>query len=149
MADAQDDGALCVSCKALTLIMLRDGYKHPLSYGNTVLSGQTCRLCRLIVCSLSTLQTKLNSRGLEERYMSLVESLPTLPAVSRRQALGIGLLEISEPLRDLEWSRHEYLPNNREIQKGNFTQGETIQVTSPSSKYNIHVSMTRLCQCPH
>lgn len=138
MNGLHDSRYLCSACKAVTFTMLRDGYVHPLGYKCTVLSGQTCRMCRLIVCSIAKLQMMVSCRDIEAQYMELAHKLPAFPAVSRRLGLGatpLGVVETLDTLSDLVWSRDEYLAealNRSEIRKGNFNQGETIQITAPS-----------------
>ena len=69
----------------------------------------------------------------------MVKTLLTLPAVSRHElALGSGIPVVEETnvFSDLIWSRHDYRgePNyESEIRKGNFNDGETIQVTAAES----------------
>ncbi|RYO44952.1 hypothetical protein AA0116_g13512 [Alternaria tenuissima] len=64
-----------------------------------------------------------------------------MPAVSRRSIPGILLLDQEYLLSSVVWSRQQYIGesvNSSEVRKGNFNDGETIQITaSEKSFYGI------------
>lgn len=140
MATAHHPQQLCAPCSALTFTMLRDGYTHPLKYTDTIKSGKTCALCRLIICSTGKLSANLGSYRMHYQYHSLAPRLPELPAVSREEKIISGLSPVIErfkPLAELHWSTDQYigdLENSLEARKGNFNDGETIQITAPAGK---------------
>ncbi|KAF5598582.1 heterokaryon incompatibility protein [Fusarium pseudocircinatum] len=125
--------------------MLRDGYTHPLTYLDTIKSGETCALCRLMICSTGKLSANLDSYKIHYQYHSLAPRLPELPAVSREERIISGLLPVVErlkPLAELHWGKNQYigdLENSWEVRKGNFNAGETIEITAPAdSLYGAH-----------
>ncbi|KLP22897.1 tol protein [Fusarium fujikuroi] len=125
--------------------MLRDGYAHPLTYKDTIKSGETCALCRLMICSTGKLSANLDSYKIHYQYHSLAPRLPELPAVSREEKVISGLsplIERLKPLAELHWGTNQYigdLENSWEAKKGNFNDGETIQITAPAdSLYGAH-----------
>ncbi|KAM0236650.1 hypothetical protein ACHAP5_009286 [Fusarium lateritium] len=82
---------------------------------------------------------------MNDQYSSLAPILSELPAVSRQGITISGLspvIEKLEPLVELDWSTGQYvgeLKNDWEIRKGNFNDGETIQITAPAdSLYGAH-----------
>jgi len=139
MMATQNDAELCYVCKGLTFTLLRDGYTHPLTYENTVSSGKRCRLCRLIVCTMSKLQTADRCYELEKKYDSMARKLPQLPAVSRQHLHGPGfppLVENMDLPLDVVWCRNQYIGEpgfEYELRKGNFNDGETVQFTASES----------------
>lgn len=70
----------------------------------------------------------------------MASNLPELPAVSRQEIISFGSLPIIEklnPLVELDWRTSQYhgsQENSWEITKGNFNDGETIQVTAPAGR---------------
>ncbi|KAF4431493.1 HET-domain-containing [Fusarium acutatum] len=145
MATAHHPRKLCAPCSALTFTMLRDGYTHPLSYLEIIKSGETCALCRLMICSTGMLSANLDSYKMHYQYNSLAPRLPELPAVSRKGNTISGpspVIERLKPLDQLSWSTNQYdddLENSWEVRKGNFNDGETIQITGPAdSLYGAH-----------
>jgi hypothetical protein len=137
MAYLQNATTLCSACKALTFAQLYGGYTHPLSYAKTVSSGKTCRLCRLITCSMSRLQTSNDCYEADRKYDLIAEEMPHLPAVSRSAVPGILPVEQMYLPLFIEWSRHAYLAEPgllSEVRKGNFNDGETIQITASGSR---------------
>lgn len=70
----------------------------------------------------------------------MAPNLPGLPAVFRQEIRNIGTLPIIEklsPLVELDWRSSQYRgshENSWEVTKGNFNDGETIQVTAPASR---------------
>ncbi|EEU47173.1 uncharacterized protein NECHADRAFT_77365 [Fusarium vanettenii 77-13-4] len=145
MATAHRPRRLCATCSALTFTMLRDGYTHPLAYRDTIASGETCALCRLMVCSTGKLSVNLDSYKMDNQYHSLAPRLPELPAVSREGSIIFGpspVIEKLKPLVELNWSTIQYdgdRENSWEVRKGNFDDGETIQITAPAdSLYGAH-----------
>ncbi|RSM01903.1 hypothetical protein CEP52_008289 [Fusarium oligoseptatum] len=118
--------------------MLRDGYTHPLTYRDIITSGETCALCRLMVCSTGKLSANLGSYEMDNQYDSLAPRLSELPAVSREGSTILGpspVIEKLKPLVELNWSTSQYdveRENSREVRKGNFNDGETIQITAPA-----------------
>lgn len=134
MAYAQNNAQLCTSCKSLTFVMLRDGYQHPLSYRDTASSGKSCRLCRLIICSVGKLQIARNCYQIESDYDSMSGRLPNLPAVSRGPTLGRGVPPAAETMsipQELVWRRDQYINTNDGVSMGNYNDGETIKITAP------------------
>jgi hypothetical protein len=129
---------LCSACKHFTFTHINDGFTHPLSYPNIVRSGQSCQLCRLIVCSMSKLQImSTTSYATNRRYDALMASLPSLPAVIRRSAPDLLPFEQEYPLSSIAWTRDQYRGEPgypTEVRKGNFNDGETIHVTAPEGK---------------
>ncbi|KAF5720074.1 het-domain-containing protein [Fusarium mundagurra] len=82
---------------------------------------------------------------MHNQYHSLAPRLPELPAVSREEIIISGLSPVVErlkPLAELHWGTNQYigdLENNWEARKGNFNDGETIQITAPAdSLYGAH-----------
>ncbi|EWG50793.1 hypothetical protein FVEG_16691 [Fusarium verticillioides 7600] len=138
MATAHHPRKLCAPCSALTFTMLRDGYTHLLTYRETIKSGETCALCRLMIYSTGKLSVNLESYKVHYQYNSLAPRLPELLAVSREERITSGLSPVVErlkPLAELHWSTNQYicdLKNNWEARKGNFNDGETIQITAPA-----------------
>ncbi|KAF4467376.1 HET-domain-containing [Fusarium albosuccineum] len=125
--------------------MLRDGYTHPLADRDTITSGKTCALCRLMVCSTGKLSVDLDSYKMDNQYHYLTPRLPELPAVSRGGSTILGpspVIEKLKPLVELNWSTSQYdgeRGNSWEVRKGNFNDGETIQITAPAdSLYGAH-----------
>ncbi|KAK7177874.1 heterokaryon incompatibility protein [Paraphaeosphaeria sporulosa] len=141
MACLQNESTLCSACRSLTFIELRDGYTHPLTYTRTVLSGKSCQLCRLMVCSMSRLQTVTNSYETNERYDVEADKLSNTPALYRTSVPGIPLFEQEYLLSSVAWSRQQYYGepgHSSEVRKGNFNDGETIQITaSEGSLYGL------------
>jgi len=137
MAHTQNYVRLCSACKTLTFTLLRDGYIHPLMYESTISSGKTCQLCRLIVCTMGKLQTGDTCYELEKKYDSIADKLSQLPAVSRHWIEGASFPPIVESLNlpsNVVWSRNQYLfesDSESQVRKGNFNDGETIQITAP------------------
>lgn len=128
---------LCSACKTLTFSQLRDGYDHRLSYAKTVSSGKTCRLCRLIICSMSRLQTTSNCYETEKNYDSMAEELPQLPMISRIVTLGFLPIEKMSLPSLISWRRQNYHAEPgfaSEVRNGKFNNGETIQITADESK---------------
>ncbi|KAF5968274.1 hypothetical protein FCOIX_11522 [Fusarium coicis] len=109
--------------------MLRDGYTHPLTYRETIKSGETCALCRLMICSTGKLSANLESYKMHYQEEKITSGLS--PVVERLK-----------PLIEVHWSTNQYicdLENNWEARKGNFNDGETIQITAPAdSLYGAH-----------
>jgi len=136
---------LCGSCKAVTFTMLLDGFVHPKSFTDVVVSGQTCKLCRLMVCMYSKLQIKSpwSPYEVEKSYDTISSSLPSLPAVSR-EFVGIEGLPYFETLEKpadcLPWNRGEYQMDFKVKPKpvlryGNFGDGSTIQVSACEGEF--------------
>jgi hypothetical protein len=98
----ENNSELCHTCRGLTFVMLRDGFKHPLPYSKIISSGKRCQLCRLIVCSMSKLQTKFGSYELENHYNALSESLPFRPAIFRQCGLDTVPWHLTEQLNLLQ-----------------------------------------------
>ena len=140
MATAHPPRQLCAPCSTLTFTMLRDGYTHPLTYRDTVTSGETCALCRLMICSTGKLSTNFDSYKMHNQYSSLAPRLPELPAVEREESIVLGpspIIERLQPLVELEWSTGRYyrgLEHSQELRNGSFNDGETIQITTPAGK---------------
>lgn len=134
----QNQSTLCSACKYLTFTHLNDGFTHPLSYSRIVRSGQSCELCKLIVCSMSKLQImSTTSYETNRRYDALMASLPSLPAVIWTSAPELFLFEQECPLSSIAWTRGQYWGEPgfpTEVRKGNFNDGETIHVTALESK---------------
>ena len=139
MVQFENNPIFCSACKALTFVQLLNGYDHPLNYRATVQSGKSCRLCRLIVCSMAKLQLHCDSYGLELQYNSMAGKLPSLPILSRHELVLEGALPLVEVMKlpsDLKWDRQEYIgePNyETQVRKGNFNGGETIQISATES----------------
>ncbi|ORY60766.1 heterokaryon incompatibility protein-domain-containing protein [Pseudomassariella vexata] len=137
MAQSQTIVPLCSSCRGLTFAMLRDGYTHHMPFRQTVISGKTCRMCRLIVCSVAKLHIEDHSYGLDAKYESEAEKLSYLPAVHREKyAFGFPIMERMQTLSDIVWDRSQHGAESEhcyQVRKGNFNQGETVQVTAPST----------------
>lgn len=140
MAHMQKGERLCSACKNLTFTLLRDGYKHPLTYEATVLSGKTCRLCRMIVCSMGKLQTYHTCYELEKLYDTVADTLPHLPAVTRYCIEGSGFplaVEMLDVPLDVVWTRDQYSgkPSDCEwqVREGSFNDGDTIKITADKS----------------
>ncbi|KAH7254330.1 heterokaryon incompatibility protein-domain-containing protein [Fusarium redolens] len=145
MATAHRPQQLCAPRSTLTFVMLRDGYTHPLAYRDTIISGKTCALCRLMICSTGKLLVNLDSYKMHNQYDSLTPRLPELSAVSREESTISGqspLIEKLKQLAELNWSTSQYisdLKNSWEVRKGNFNDRETIQITAPAdSLYGAH-----------
>ncbi|KAL6401896.1 tol protein [Ilyonectria robusta] len=82
---------------------------------------------------------------MNKEYQFMAPNLPGLPAVFRQEIRNIGTLPIIEklsPLVELDWRSSQYRgshENSWEVTKGNFNDGETIQVTAPAnSLYGAH-----------
>jgi hypothetical protein len=85
---------------------------------------------------MSRLQTKTNSYETNEVYDLIADKLPNMPGVFRRIVPGIPLLEQECLLSSVAWSRQQYFGesvHSSEVRKGNFTDGETIQITASES----------------
>ncbi|KAK7600616.1 hypothetical protein V3481_002149 [Fusarium oxysporum f. sp. vasinfectum] len=142
--------------------MLRDGYTHPLAYLDTIASGETCALCRLMICSTGKLSVNLNSYKMHNQYHSLALRLPELPAVSREESIISGsspVIEKLKPLVELNWSTSQYdgdLENSWEVRKGNFNDDSLYgahgfvpltDVEPASSKRNYRLLRKWLSTC--
>ena len=136
---------LCGSCKAITFTMLLEGFVHPKSFTDVVVSGRTCKLCRLMVCMYSKLQIKSpwSPYEVEKSYDTISDSLPSLSVVSREL---VGLEEqpyfetLEKPVDYLAWNRGEYMMDNTSRPKpflryGNFGGGSTIQVSACEGEF--------------
>lgn len=135
MASILDGQPLCHGCQTLTFVSLRDGFTHPMVYSEIVISGKTCPLCRMIVCTMGKLQNNNACHEIEKRYDSEIERLVHLPAVYRHQIHWPGLFPLLEQLikpYHINWRTEEYHSDglDHEVRKGNFEGGETIQVTA-------------------
>ncbi|UPL01441.1 hypothetical protein LCI18_012375 [Fusarium solani-melongenae] len=130
MATAHRPRQLCAPCSALTFTMLRDGFTHPLAYRDTITSGETCALYRLMVCSTGKLSVSFNSYKMDNEYHSLAPRLPELPAISREESTTSGpstVIEKLKPLVELNWSTCQYdgeRENSWEVRKGNFNDDD-------------------------
>lgn len=77
---------------------------------------------------------------MDSQYNSLAPRLPELPAVSREGTTIFGpspVFEGLKPLVGLNWSTTQYdgeRKNSWEVRKGNFNDGETLQITAPAGK---------------
>ncbi|KAF2756766.1 HET-domain-containing protein [Pseudovirgaria hyperparasitica] len=124
---------LCSACRMLSFEGLQNGYEHPWDHERIARSGQACRLCRLIVCSMGRLQIpEVDSYKLDSKYESALHQLRTLPAISRHQN-PVGLpYETFTVVKKVTWSRANYVaPAGAQVCRGNFNQGETISITAP------------------
>ena len=120
--------------------MLLDGFVHPKSFTDAVVSGQTCKLCKLMVCMYSKLQIKSpwSPYEVEKSYDTISGSLPSLPAVSRKLVGREDLPyfeTLEKPVDRLSWNRREYEMDFTSMPKpvlryGNFGDGSTIQVSA-------------------
>lgn len=82
---------------------------------------------------MSRLQMKTDSYETDKKYDILADKLAYMPAVFRAFAPGIPLLEQEYLLSSVAWSRGQYLwesGESSEVRKGNFNDGETIQITA-------------------
>jgi hypothetical protein len=136
---------LCGSCKAVTFTMLLDGFVHPKRFTDAIVSGRTCKLCRLMVCMYSKLQIKSpwSPYEVEKSYDTISDSLASLPAVSR-ELVGIEDLPyfetLEKPVDCLSWKRGEYQMDFKVRPKpilryGNFGDGSTIQVSACEGEF--------------
>jgi hypothetical protein len=119
--------------------MFMNGFEHPLSYPQIVDMGKTCMLCRLIVCSISHLQTAVSRYEVNRDYDNWALILPGLPYVVRDSAPilqkgGPPLVyeRMDYPPRRVSWRRHVAVLQ-RYI-NGDFNDGKTIQVLAPKGK---------------
>lgn len=89
---------------------------------------------------MSKLQTSDNCYEADKKYDLVAEKMPHLPAVSRGAVLGCPPIEQMYLPSFIAWSRNQYLAEPgplSEVRKGNFNDGETIQITaSESTKQN-------------
>jgi hypothetical protein len=135
---------LCVACQSITLEMFKNGFEHPLDYPQVVEMGKTCKLCRLIVCSISHLQTTSADRyQVNLNYDLWALSLPRMPYLVRYPALSIlrndypRLVErVDAPPRRIVWKRQMAI-TQRYI-NGEFNDGNTIQISAPKGKQIVH-----------
>jgi hypothetical protein len=125
--------------------MLLNGFIHPKSFTDVILSGQTCKLCRLMVCMYSKLQIKSpwSPYEVEKSYDTISGSLPSLPAV-HREAVGTEDLPyfetLEKPVGCLAWNRGEYAVDLESgpkpvLRYGNFGGGSTIQVSACEGEF--------------
>jgi hypothetical protein len=85
---------------------------------------------------MSRLQTKTSSDETNQVYNLIANKLPNMPAVLRRSVPGILLLDQECLLSSVVWSRQQYIGesvHSSEVRKGNFNDGETIQITASES----------------
>lgn len=131
---------LCSACKGITFTMLLDGFVHPKHFTDLVVSGRTCRLCRLIVCMHAKLQRKdpWNPYEVEKDYDAISVSLPSLPAVRRVYpgTLDLPHLDILQKPGYLTWTRNDYGPKHT-LQGGYFGGRGTIQVTASEGEFSL------------
>lgn len=134
---------LCVACQSITLEMFMNGFEHPLDYPQIVEMGKTCKLCRLIVCSTSHLQTSANRYQVNLNYNFWALSLPRLPYLVREPALAINengspvvFERVNAPPRRVIWKRQMAIVQ-RYI-NGEFNDGNTIQISAPEGKKILH-----------
>src|ERR1700743_2978488 len=120
----RNDLYLCSVCRLITINQLAAGCTHALTYQQTLISGRTCRLCRLMVCTFSRLQVHETPYDVEANYDANVDRLARLPAI-RRQSPFTEVLE--EPPKHLEWKRSRTI----ELNEGSFSDGASIQVRLP------------------
>jgi hypothetical protein len=136
---------LCSSCKAVTFTMLLNGFVHPKSFTNAVVSGRTCKLCRLMVYIHSKLQIRSpwSLYEVEKNYDTISDSFSSLPAVSR-EFVGredVPYFEtLEKPVHGLSWKRGEYktdfAPRPKPVLRyGNFGDGSTIQVNACEGEF--------------
>jgi hypothetical protein len=82
---------------------------------------------------MSRLQTKKNCYEADAEYDLIAEEMPHLPAISRSAGLGFPPIEHMHLPSSIAWSRNQYLAEPgfpSEVRKGNFNNGETIQITA-------------------
>lgn len=144
MTTAYHPQRLCAPCSALTFTMLRDGYTHPLVYRDTIKSGETCALCRLMACSIGKLSADLSAgldwykAAFQDHFLTFKS--PELPAGSREGSTISEPSTVNEslnPLLELNWSKSQYdrdFENSWELRRGKFNDGDTIQITAPAGK---------------
>lgn len=129
----RNDLYLCSACRLITINQLASGFTHALTYQQTLISGRTCRLCRLMVCSFSRLQVHETPYDVEANYDANMDRLARLPAI-RRQSPFTEVLE--EPPRHLEWKRN----HTSELNEGSFSDGASIQVRLPQGIHFLYTT---------
>lgn len=142
MSPNQWDSPLCSACQSITLEMFMNGFEHPSNYSQIVEMGKTCKLCRLIVCSTSHLQTSANRYQVNRDYDFWALALPRLPYLIRDPALVLQesgpplvLEKVNSPPQRVSWKRY-----NTILQRyinGDFNDGNTIQISAPKGKKPI------------
>jgi hypothetical protein len=124
---------ICTACSGITLEMLHSGFQHCLTYQQTIESGRTCRLCRLMVCTFARLQIGSNCYDVDQSYEASVQLLKQSKSVLRHalpsnaRNLGVVMESMIDPPLHLAWKRHETMPELC----GTFGDGATIQVSAP------------------
>jgi hypothetical protein len=107
LANDKDGSSLCESCSRITFSQLSHGFKHELGYEETVLSGEKCMLCRLMVCAIARLD-EYSPLDLSQ-YSS---SIPELLKVYREQKMDMDFLshflgdvkvQMVQKLQDFGW----------------------------------------------
>lgn len=126
--------SLCHECCKITFAMLYCGFESALTYQQTIESGKTCKLCRLVVCSFGRLQNGSNAYEIDQNYDASIPLLKISAAVHRHsvpsiaaRALGPIMDSMAEPPRYLSWERHKHMPGIC----GSFGGGTTIQLAAP------------------
>jgi hypothetical protein len=140
MAGALWTSELCEACRYITYKMFAVGFEHSLTFEETVDSGDTCKFCRLMVCTFSKVQVKdWNLLEIDQHYGNWAEKLKQLlyiaqnPSAKSPSGMIQGLLLPPEHLR---WARNvctkpPYL--NR-----NFNDGSTIQLSAPKGERYVN-----------
>lgn len=125
---AQWESPLCSACKTVTYEMLVRGFKHSLTYEQTVESGKTCKLCRLMICSYSRLQVYDDMYDIEKNYDHWASKLPALAAV-KQTTFPFIIQKMKPPPKNLQWTPNDR--NDRRGIKGYFSEGATVQLSAP------------------
>jgi hypothetical protein len=122
--------------------MLLAGFEHPLTYAQTLQSGKTCKLCRLMVCMYSKLQTHKSRYDVDKDYDSMTLQLAELSAVRRHFAGGVLVESMDPPPEHFQWEPDNILCKyDGQVQKGTFSDGATIQISAPKGESN-HLGIT-------
>lgn len=86
---------------------------------------------------MGKLQLHIKCYEIEKNYDALAYELIHSPAVHRQGLYGSRVLEVLKTPVKVEWSRLSYQSEphfEQELRKGNFNDGETIQITAPEGR---------------